>query len=189
MTSDIAFPDSGLHLAALGALLDLGKVKPEELRVLLADIDPEDVERYRIQDAVSCLSSFSLRRSDVEFIKRLDFDGGNSIYMLIESSLEVDTGGEADYYELGSLEGIDQMSSLESLDLDGHGYRDADLDLSPLAGHPTLASLRLSGRCTNAGALERMPALKTLKLPYAKVDDDAVLDRLTARGVTVERKR
>ena len=184
-------PDPGLFLAVLQALLDQEILAEDRLAPLLADIetsdeyhDPDDAEA-RVCAAIAILHGLPLAAEALAQVERVDFDGGNDIYMLIEEVLEIETGGEADYYQLRALEGIAALSSLVALDLDGHGFREATLDLSPLAGHPTLATLRLTGKCTGAKALERLPALTELTARRDKLDDPAVLDRLAARGVTI----
>jgi hypothetical protein len=107
--------------------------------------------------------------------------------MQLEQALDLDTGGEADYYELASLDGIQALRSLEKLDLDGYGYREADLPLEPLRGHPSLAWLRLTGSCTGASVLTTLQRLSHLDVRMARVDD-ASLGALEERGVTVLRR-
>jgi hypothetical protein len=94
-------------------------------------------------------------------------------------------GGETDYYQVGSLAGIERLKGLRVLNLDGHGYRKASLDLGPLRDHPTLQRLVLSGKCIGAHALEQMPALIEVDVQLGSLDDAAVLERLAARGVEV----
>ena len=184
-------PDPGLFLAVLESLTEEGLIEEDRLDPLLAeietsdeDLDPED-EEARVAAAIATLHTLPLDPEALARVERVDFDGGNDIYMLIEEVLEIETGGEADYYQLTSLQGIEALRSLVSLNLDGHGFREASLDLSPLAGHPTLATLRLTGKCTGAQALERLPALKELTANRDKLDDPTVLDRLAARGVEI----
>jgi hypothetical protein len=104
---------------------------------------------------------------------------------LEEETLDIDTGGETDHYQLGSLAGIERLDGLQVLNLDGHGYRKAPLDLGPLRDHPALQQLVLSGKCINASVLEQMPALTVVDLQLGSLDDGAVLERLAARGVEV----
>jgi hypothetical protein len=182
-------PDPGLYLGVLQALMEREIVAEERLDSVLAEIetsevDPDD-ERARVAEAVGLLHALPLPADALARVERLDFDGGNDIYMLIEQVLEIETGGEADYYEVGSLQGIGALTSLVSLDLDGHGYRSAALDLSPLAGHPTLASLHLTGRCTHAAVLASLPALKQLRASASDLDEPGVLARLRERGVEI----
>lgn len=182
-------PDPGLFLGVLQALLEQELLDQDRLDPALADIETsdeeEDDEQARVAAAIARLHETPLPAAAVARVERVDFDGGNDIYMLIEEVLGIDTGGEEDYYCLGSLQGIGALTALKALNLDGHGYRRAALDLSPLAGHPNLADVYLTGTCTHAGALERLPALKQLRARAADLDDPGVLDRLRRRGVDV----
>jgi hypothetical protein len=184
-------PDSGLRLGILEALLGLGHLDEDALRERLADIRDPDVDVDReyedewIAKALARLAEVEIDPDTLGEIERLHFDGGNDIYMLIEETLDIDTGGETDHYQVGSLAGIERLGGLQVLDLDGHGYRKAPLDLGPLRDHPTLQRVVLSGKCIGAGALERMPALTKVDVQLGSVDDGAVLERLAARGVEV----
>ncbi|HLT40274.1 MAG TPA: hypothetical protein VK034_28540 [Enhygromyxa sp.] len=188
-------PDSGLRLGVLEALLRLNHLDEAALRDRLTSIhDPEVDNPWEHQDewieaALDRLAEVELDPAQLTEIERLDFDGGNDIYMLIEETLDIDTGGETDHYQLGSLAGIERLTGLQVLNLDGHGYRKAALDLGPLRDHPALQRLVLSGKCSAAQALEHMPALAEVDIGLGSVDDDAVLDRLTARGVEVRGRR
>jgi len=186
--ANATIPDPGLFLAVIQALLEQEILPEDRLDPVLADIEtsdaePGDNEDERVAAAVALLHDLPLPAGALARVERLDFDGGNDIYMLIEEVLDIDSGGEEDYYNLQSLAGIAALSSLVSLNLDGHGYREATLDLAPLSGHPTLASIYLTGKCTNAKALESLPALKTLTGRRDGLDDPAVIDRLIRRNV------
>jgi hypothetical protein len=187
-------PDSGLRLAIFDALLGLGRLDEDALRDRLASIrdpeveDPWEYENEWIAEALTRLEMVELDPAHLAEIERIDFDGGNDIYMLIEETLDIDTGGETDHYQLGSLAGIERLSALQSLNLDGHGYRKAPLDLGPLRDHPSLQRLWLSGKCIHAQVLEHLPALTKLDVGLGSVDDADVLDRLAARGVEVSRR-
>ena len=50
-----------------------------------------------------------------------------------------------------------------------------------------LASIYLTGKCTNAKALETLPALNTLTARATDLDDPTVLERLAARGVEIHK--
>lgn len=182
-------PDTGLRLAVINALIGIGRLDKAMVRERLADIhDDEHDEDALIGQALERLRGVELDDAALAEIERVDFDGGNDIYMAIEETIDVDTGGETDHYQLGSLAGIERLTALQSLNLDGHGYRKAPLDLSPLRGHPTLARVVLSGRCTGASALEGLGALTRLDVRLGDVDDGTVLERLAARGVEVLRR-
>lgn len=184
-------PDSGFRLGILDALLGLGQLDEDNLRERLADIREPDVRVDReyedewIAKALARLAEVEIDPDALGEIERIDFDGGNDIYMLIEETLDIDTGGETDHYQVGSLAGIERLGGLQVLNLDGHGYRKASLDLGPLRNHPTLARVVLSGKCIAADALEQMPALAEVDVQLGSLDDGTVLERLTARGVDV----
>jgi hypothetical protein len=184
-------PDSGFRLGILEALLGLGHLDEDDLRERLADIrDPDvDVDREHedewIAKALARLAEVELDPATLGEIERLGFDGGNDIYMLIEETLDIDTGGETDHYQVGSLAGIERLGGLRVLNLDGHGYRKAPLDLGPLRDHPTLERVVLSGKCIGTHALEQMLALTEVDVQLGSLDDGTVLERLAARGVAV----
>jgi hypothetical protein len=192
---ELHFPSRGLHLAVIGALLDDEALSQGALAEYLRGINPEpgrqttdlEEEGRRIEAALRRLHALSLPRSSVASIEKLDFDGGNPVYLWLEGVIGVYTGGEDDDYRLDSLAGIDQLKALTELDLDGYGYRESDLDLAPLAAHPSLSSLVLSGHCTRATSLETLPKLAKLDLRLGSLDDPSVIDRLATRGVAIKR--
>ncbi|WP_432992448.1 DUF6892 domain-containing protein [Dactylosporangium sp. CA-233914] len=187
MSDFVTFPDRGLHLAVLDALLNCGVVSAGEL---VAGFDELPGDGYaRVDAAARRLHARPLPADAVAGIESIDFDGGNDIYMAIEDALDWDTGGESDDYNLGSLAGIHALAALRSLDLNGHGYRRQPLDLTPLAGHPRLEELVLTGDCLASGVLQTLPALRSLDTSMARVDDPDVLPRLEARGVAVKDRR
>jgi hypothetical protein len=182
----IVFPDAGLHIAVLGALLEADAIDPARIEAKLEGIEGDD-EMDRLRAAMARLHSMKLDRKKVARIERLDFDGGNEIYLMMENGADIYTGGEDDAYSLRSLEGMLALTGLETLDLDGHGSADVPLDLRHLEGHPTIAHFILSGDCKHAAALGTLPKLARLDIRLGSLDDDAVLDRLAARGVEVVR--
>ncbi|MEU4568836.1 hypothetical protein [Micromonospora sp. NPDC023956] len=189
----IVFADRGLHLGVLNALLDDG-VSAADLRAIIESTSPDGPDDGypgpgpRLAASLDLLHAVGVPSDAAAAIEHLDFDGGNDIYMLVEQTLDIDTGGESDDYGVTSLEGIGALSGLQSLDLDGHGYHPAPLDLTPLTGHPTLSELVLTGDCTGAGVLESLPALRNLDVSLAHLDDPDVATRLEARGVTVHQR-
>ncbi len=178
-------PDPGLRLAIMNALIEVGRLDQEVVREAIGEVEEEDDEDDRIYKALERLRDVELDEQALPEIGCIDFDGGNDIYMLIEETIDVYTGGETDHYQLGSLDGIERLTALRTLDLDGYGYREASLDLGPLRGHPTLERVFLSGQCTNAAVLETLPKLAGLRVELGEIDDPQVLDRLAARGVDV----
>ncbi len=181
------FPDPGLAVAVLGALLDAELIDEATVTAALAGIagEEEEGEGARVAEALRRLQQIELDAAALATITSLDFDGGNEIYLLIEGELDIDTGGEEDYYCLHSLEGIAALGGLETLDLDSYGWRPEGLDLAPLTGHPALHTLRLHGPAVHAAALETLPRLARLTATAAELDDPQVARRLAARGVEV----
>ncbi|XTZ17995.1 DUF6892 domain-containing protein [Micromonospora echinospora] len=191
----IVFADRGLHLGVLNALLTDEVIAAADLRAIIESTGPDGPDDGypgpgpRLAASLDLLHAVTVPSAAAAAIDNLDFDGGNDIYMLVEQTLDIDTGGESDDYNVTSLEGIHALSGLQSLDLDGHGYHPAPLDLTPLTGHPNLSKLFLTGDCTGAEALESLPALRDLDVSLAHLDDPDVLTRLEARGVTVRHGR
>ncbi|MFI5915201.1 DUF6892 domain-containing protein [Dactylosporangium sp. NPDC051541] len=187
----IVFPDRGLHLGVLGALLDRGEIPADRITAIVGSTGPDGPDDGypgpgpRLDESLDLLHAVPLPAAAVAAIDSLDFDGGNEIYMVIEQALDIDTGGESDDYNVTSLEGIDQLSGLRSLSLDGHGYHPEPLGLTPLTAHPALQNLILTGTCTEAAVLESLPHLQTLDVSLARLDDPEVPTRLEARGVTI----
>lgn len=187
----IVFTDRGLHLGVLDALLDSGDIAADDLKAVVESTGPDGPDDGypgpgpRLAASLNLLHAVPVPAATAATVDRLDFDGGNEIYMLIEQTLDIDTGGESDDYNVTSLDGIGALSGLLSLDLDGHGYRSTPLDLTPLADHPTLETLLLTGDCTAAGVLESLPALRELDVRLARLDDPDVPARLASRGVTI----
>ncbi|BCL16906.1 DUF6892 domain-containing protein [Micromonospora sagamiensis] len=190
----IVFADRGLHLGVLNALLTNGVIAAADLGAIVESTGPDGPDDGypgpgpRLAASLDLLHAVTVPSAAAAAISHLDFDGGNEIYMLVEQTLDIDTGGESDDYNVTSLEGIQALSGLQSLDLDGHGYHPEPLDLTPLTGHPTLSELFLTGDCTGAGALESLPALRNLDITLAHLDDPDVPTRLEARGVTVHHR-
>ncbi|GAB7044594.1 MULTISPECIES: DUF6892 domain-containing protein [Catenuloplanes] len=189
----IVFPDRGLHLGVLDALLADGAIDAADLRAIVESTGPDGPgDGYpgpgpRLAASLELLHAHPVPAAQAAAVEQVDFDGGNDIYLLIEQTLDIDTGGETDDYNVTSLAGVHLLPSLRSLNLDGHGYHPAPLDLTPLTGHPALATLFLTGECTAAGALESLPALRELDVSLARLDDPEVVTRLEGRGVTVRR--
>jgi len=185
----LKFPDAGFHIAVLGALLEAKFISAELIQATLEglDFDEDSSETERLLMAMKRLHWLTIDPKQAAQIESLDFDGGNEIYMLLEDGAETETGGEDDTYCLQALTGIEALSGLKNLCLDGHGYRAETLDLKPLEGHPALEVLVLSGKCKNATVLETMPKLARLDLRLGQVDRPKVLDRLAKLGVEILR--
>jgi hypothetical protein len=177
------FPDPGLHIGVLGMLLEDEIISEEPIRTALADIASED-EFERLARGVEALQQIPISEDQLAKVTTLHFDGGNAIYMVLEECVECYTGGETDDYSLGSLEGIGKLLNLTYLDLSGHGFHATGIDLAPLADHPTLKRIDLSGPVFNVATLESVSTLT--KVIVAPSDEPSVFDRLKARGVSTE---
>ncbi|WP_433201107.1 DUF6892 domain-containing protein [Dactylosporangium sp. CS-047395] len=186
MNDQVIFPDRGLHVGVLGALLDRGLISRAEI---VAGFDTlTGTGQQRLTAALDGLHARALPAGAVAAIERLDFDGGNSVYMAIEGELDYDTGGETDDHNVGSLAGLGALAALRDLSLEGHGYRTHVLDLAPLTGCSRISRLYLTGSCSSAQVLEALPNLRELNVRYARLDDPAVPERLRSRGVLVYAK-
>ncbi len=186
-TEGITFPDAGFHIAVLGALLDMKSISAKVIKTALKglEFDEDTSETDRLLAAMGRLHALKLDPKQLARIKTLDFDGGNEIYMLLEDGAGTETGGEDDTYELRALTGFAALPGLKCLNLDGHGYRAKVLDLKPLADHPALETLTLTGKNKAAKTLETLLKLTHLDLRYGTIDAPTVIDRLAKRGVTI----
>ncbi len=164
-------------------LLEEEIITEEPIRTVLAEIAGED-EFERLGLGVQALHGISISEDQLAEVTTLHFDGGNAIYMVLEECVECDTGGETDDYSLRSLEGIGLLLNLTYLDLSGHGFHATGIDLAPIANHPALKRIDLSGPVLNVAALESVTTLT--KVVVAPSDDPTVFDRLKARGVSIE---
>ena len=129
----ITFPDIGLQLGVMNALLRqrllTERAISDYLKPVTAELSDEDdlnfdltIERKRVGAALARLATFPLQLADVQRVRQLDFDGGNDIYMLIERLMHVDSGGEADYYLVGRLDGLEALTGLEDFVADGYAF-------------------------------------------------------------------
>jgi hypothetical protein len=191
------FPDKGLMLAVLDGLIRGGTLSEDTIEDALSgiadndyDLEPEGdairIEGKRAREAMDRLSTLEIDEADLAFIQDLDFDGGNDIYMCLEGAIDIDTGGEEDWYQLEDLEGFSALPQCHRLDLDGHGYRKSALDLEPLRDHPALEQLTLTGECHSAGVLKTLPRLRRLDVRMAKLDAPEVIAHLKSGGVEVK---
>jgi len=208
-------PDGGLRLGVLEVLLRDGTLGPRALdpafdraaERVRADGDLwtlEDGERQLDLDggavdevlayAVETLGVVEVPKADLATVRELDFDGGNEIYGLVETKLasrlgledwELDTGGETDVFQVLSLAGVEALPKLWLLDLGGHGFCRKERSLAPLAGHPALSKLTLTGSFGDPNVLLELPALERLRTFGGPSLPGSVLKELRERGVDV----
>ncbi len=190
------FPDAGLHIAVLGALVDAELVSESAVEKHakgvaeeLARLDEDDMNG-RLRLVLRRLHTFPLAPTKVAKIEALDFDGGNIIYMSLEEIAGTYSGGETDVYSLVSLAGISALKGLTRLDLDAHGNPPEGKanDLAHLAGLGALEEIVL-GDCENADVLLSLPKLRRVRIlgSRAEVKPASVLRALEEKGVVVER--
>ena len=183
----LTFPDPGFHIAVLGALLDRKVFSVGQIQSSFEglEFDEEASETERLLAAMPRLQAIRMDPKEVARIETLDFDGGNEIYMVLEDAADAETGGEDDTYSLLAITGIEALSGLKTLDLDGHGYRAETLDLKPLKAHPSLQKLTLTGKCKPFTVLDSLPKLVHLDLRFADPIAPTVIARLAKRGVEI----
>ncbi len=183
----VRFPCASMHLAVLGALWAQKLIKLP-LKKLLADIEVDedsDDPDEALREAVTRLHDVPIEPAAAAKLTHLDFSGGNAIYLELEEIVDAHTGGETDAYQLGSLEGIDKLTALRSLSLSGFGYNPGGVDLKPLAEHPSLSEITLSGKCANGEALASIANLSKIDFDGAVSLGEEVIARLKAKGVAI----
>ncbi len=138
--------------------------------------DVDDGERYLDFDEVetllqrlgAALGGLEVSQSDLDTIRTMHFDGGNEIYMLLEEqageafemSGDFDTGGESMIYNVNAFDGIESLTNLESLNLDGHGYSKVTRDVRPLSKLKSLTRVeQLGDRATHRETLSHLTHL------------------------------
>ena len=165
----------------------------EEDGVRQLDLEESSVVDAILLHAVEATADLAVQQDMLDRVTKLQFDGGNDVYNdLLPEALssrleceewELDTGGETEVFSVNSLDGIDKLANLESLDLDAHGFRKGGHDLTPLQGHAKLGELRLTGVAAGANVLTSLTALT--KLDGADGLPEAVKAALVERGVAV----
>lgn len=206
------FPDGGLRLGVLDALacagsgLDCSRAFDEAARRIKADdtlhegegddrsLDLVSYQEEVLRHAVAALGQVEFEASALEAVTWLGFDGGNEIYcMVIPEELasrlgcddyDLDSGGETDAFEVRSLEGLQRLSALEVLHLDGHGFNDEGLDLTPLRAHPTLREITLTGTVLHPEVLLSVPGLEQVSRVGKRITEEVAAE-LRGRGVSL----
>jgi Family of unknown function (DUF6892) len=175
-------PDSGAVFdSAVAKIGEDAELWLEEEGGRKIDFDePSNVDQI-LTHAVNAFAELEIEQPLLDRITTLHFDGGNDVYcdLLLEElstrlkceHWELDTGGETEVFAVASLGGIQALSKLESLNMDGHGFIDGGHDLSPLAGHPALRELILTGIASGADTLLSLNALTKLRGTRGLGDD------------------
>lgn len=186
--------EQNFHLLFLDHLLSDERVTADELEQFVrAGLDLDALrklardegipgEKKATKAVIARLSEYPVSDDDLAAIQVLATDGGDDIYMFIEGRLtEADTGGEEDWYDTKGSPDIRRCVNVIKILADCYFQ---GLDCSLLTELPALTEVHLGRFWTNAEALLRVPALKTVRasqpLPPQLVAD------LRARGVKVE---
>lgn len=158
--------DPAFALGALNALLRDAVLKKATLSKLVHSLDDDDAdESQREAHAVQELHRAQVTAKQLAAIETLSFDTDEPIYAWLAEAIGVDLGGESEALVVGSLEGIQHLTGLVSLDL-RHGYG-SGVKLDPVAEH-----------------LDRLPRLRRLGVD-PKAVSKAFLRKLTERGIEI----
>jgi predicted DNA-binding WGR domain protein len=140
---DEYFHDSALALGVLGALMRDGVVKKASLAKVLDELDADDASA-REAVAIQALHRSRVTPKQLAEIEALSFEVDEPIYTWLAEKIDVDLGGESEALVVGSLEGLQHLTGLKTLDL-GYGYGAAP-KLDPLFEHlDTFARLERFG--------------------------------------------
>lgn len=157
--------DPALALGVLNALLRDGVVKKATLSKLVHSLDDDADESQREALAVQELHRAHVTAEQLAAIEALSFDTDEPIYAWLAETIGADLGGESEALAVGSLEGIQHLTGLVSIDL-RHGYA-SGAKLDPVVEH-----------------LDRLPRLRRLGVD-PKVVSKAFLRKLTERGIEI----
>jgi hypothetical protein len=198
VSEPFVLPDAALHLMLLESVECAGGEIPLWLKEAL-DAAPLSTGTLRdfVASAVRCCHAIPLERSRALSCRGLSDELLGGVYSHIEESsrdrvrfspdeLDAEQGRDpyalSDWmapYEVRSLEGIDALINLESLEWSS--AKGSPVDLTPLANHPALTTLGLSGTCRNVRVLATCPKLRRVFWQGAHVDDPSIADALTGR--------
>ncbi|AKU99512.1 hypothetical protein AKJ09_06176 [Labilithrix luteola] len=165
----IRFPDRALQLFVVANLWKQGLLGEDVITEALEPIgnrgDDLD-EDEKIDAALEALSQLPLPSKVTSKLDSLAFVLDFEIFF--ERLIGVETGGEADYKDLRSLDGISALAKLESLDLRNLSLPyGPELDLAPLAKHPALKTIMLGvGAIKSVKSLATISTLERLGVPH-----------------------
>ncbi|MDC0721834.1 DUF6892 domain-containing protein [Nannocystis bainbridge] len=185
--------EQNFHLLFLDHLLREGRVTTDALAAFVGEaVDLEALreqaraegipgEKQAARAVVARLSEYPVRDEDLASIDLLASDGGDDIYMFLEALVDIDTGGEEDWYDTSGVPDIRRCVNVTRVLADNYFQ---GLDCTLLTGLPAVTEVALGMRWSNAEALLAVPALRKvsarLPLPPQLVAD------LRARGVEVK---
>jgi hypothetical protein len=178
------FADPNLKLIVLSALNDSGAIHLGPRKKVAAHIlgpgYDEDQDGYDLLKPVyDYLVRCPLTADHLAAVTSIEFDGGSEIYTYPFPFWSGETGE----FDVDSLEGIDRLINLKSIEIIAllNSY-----DLKHLAGMQHLEHLGLhSGRYEHGEVLLQLPALKSLTCGSDAFEDPRLLPALRARGVAV----
>ena len=109
------FKDFNFKLVVISSILE----KEPSFEQELAELKEKYVDTYEwyagndlIEEMVSYFEQLKLTEEDLEKVTELCFDGGEDIYML----LQPDWGGDADIFDITSVEGFEVLKNLKRVD-------------------------------------------------------------------------
>lgn len=167
--------DENLRLAIIQELADNDEID-------LPTLNPDDFVRdylYSPNNEVklALLSKLSIDDNLLLSINSIEWSAGSDIQHIICPHWD----GEDDGFNIKSLDGIENLSSLTSLYIELGSVK----DLTPLSKLPILSkiSLELDGIFDTLTPLLTLPELKSVHLTATAPDAAQVRDILTSRGV------
>lgn len=186
------FDEQNFHLLLLDHLLADERVTEDQLAAFVrAGVDVEALKQLAVDEGipgeekaaravVARLAEYPVSDDDLAEIVHLSSDGGDDIYMLIEGLVDIDSGGEEDWYDTVGSPAIRRCVNVEKVLADRYFH---GVDCGLLVELRALTEISLGSRWTNAEALLRVPALR--KVTVGKPLPDALAAELRGRGVEV----
>jgi hypothetical protein len=121
--------DPNFRLCILQALLENGRLTTERLHDFLNEkvpelkpapgvyYDGEEEEGEVAKATIAALATYPLTADDWNSIEEIQVDGGDEIYFVVENHLNIETGGESDFYLYRSAAEAEQCPNLKALDV------------------------------------------------------------------------
>jgi|GEM_PF-4570466 len=121
--------EPNFRLCILQALLEKGRLTTERLHDFLNEnvpelkpapgvyYDGEEEEGEVAKATIAALATYPLTAEDWESIEEIQVDGGNDIYFVVENHLNIETGGESDFYLYRSAAEAERCPNLKVLDV------------------------------------------------------------------------
>jgi hypothetical protein len=163
--------EENFHLLLLDHMLRAGRASAADLEAFVrAGVDLEGLRRLAVDGGipgeqaaaravVARLAEYPVSDADCAAIVLLAADGGDPIYMWIEQLIDVDTGGEEDWYDTVGSPEILRCVNVERVHADCYF---SGLDCELLVGLTQMTEVHLGMQWRNPEALLRVPSLRTL---------------------------